>query len=60
LAAGIAALVLSIAPELNRDELRNVLANASDKIGQGYGSNGRSPNFGHGSVSAARSVDGVG
>jgi subtilisin family serine protease len=58
LAAGVAALVLSVLPDLTRDELRELLITTADKIGGAaqYGPNGHSDNFGFGRVSAAKAV----
>lgn len=56
LAAGVAALVLSVNPKLNRDELRSVLRDTADKIGRGYDAKGHSNDFGYGRVNAQRAV----
>jgi subtilisin family serine protease len=56
LAAGVAALVLSVRPNLSRTALRDLLANSADKIGSGYDANGHSNEFGYGRVNAARAV----
>ena len=59
LAAGVAALVLSVQPNLSRDALREVLQNTADKIGSGYDSNGHSNRFGFGRVNAGKAIDQV-
>ena len=56
LAAGIAALVLSVNPALTRDDVREVLQTTAEKIGTGYGADGHSPQFGYGRVDAAEAV----
>jgi subtilisin family serine protease len=57
LAAGVAALVLSVQPKLSRDALRDVLQSTADKIGTGYDANGHSDKFGFGRVNAGAAVD---
>ncbi|HEX2086380.1 MAG TPA: S8 family serine peptidase [Solirubrobacteraceae bacterium] len=56
LAAGVAALLLSIDPTLTRDELREVLKATAEKIPdpKGYGPDGRNDLFGHGRIDAER------
>jgi subtilisin family serine protease len=56
LAAGVAALVLSVNPDLTRTDLRDVLASTADKIGSGYDANGHSNEFGFGRINAANAV----
>ena len=56
LAAGVAALVLSVNPDLNRADLRDLLARTADKIGSGYDANGHSNRFGFGRINAGRAV----
>lgn len=56
LAAGIAALVLSAAPRLGTDEVRDILRATADKIGAGYDARGFSTRFGYGRVNAAKAV----
>jgi subtilisin family serine protease len=56
LAAGVAALVLSVNPELTRSDLRSVLTSTADKIGSGYDANGHSPKFGFGRINAGKAV----
>jgi subtilisin family serine protease len=56
LAAGVAALVLSVNPKLNRDDLRALLRDTADKIGSGYDAGGHSKEFGHGRINAQRAV----
>jgi subtilisin family serine protease len=57
LAAGVAALVLSVRPKLNRAELRDILTQSADKIGTGYDANGHSSEFGFGRVNAFRALE---
>lgn len=52
LAAGIAALALSLSPRLSREELRGLLRETAKKIGSGYDASGHSRNFGFGRVDA--------
>lgn len=59
LAAGVAALVLSHKPDLDRAALKDILAKTADHIGAGYDANGHSPRFGHGRVNAARALSAV-
>jgi subtilisin family serine protease len=56
LVAGIAALLLSVKPELTRDQVRAVLVETADKIGGGYDANGHSFEFGFGRVNAAKAL----
>jgi subtilisin family serine protease len=56
LAAGIAALVLSVQPQLSRTALRDLLANNADKIGRGYGADGHSNQFGFGRLNAGKAI----
>ena len=58
--AGVAALILSINPELRWDEVRDILKISSDKIDQEngqYDENGHSPYYGYGRVNARRAVE---
>jgi subtilisin family serine protease len=57
LAAGVAALVLSVRPKLNRSELRDILTESADKIGTGYDAKGHSREFGFGRVNALRALE---
>jgi subtilisin family serine protease len=57
LAAGVAALVLSVNPNLTRTDLRDVLTSTADKIGSGYDVNGHSDQFGFGRINAGSAVD---
>jgi len=61
--AGVAALVLSVRPELSWREVRDLLAETADRIDAerapdqgGYGSDGHSPWYGFGRVNAGRAV----
>jgi subtilisin family serine protease len=56
LAAGIAALVLSVNPNLSVPELKELLASSSEKIGSGYDAKGHSKKFGFGRINAAKAV----
>ena len=57
LAAGVAALVLSVEPSLNRQALRELLQTTTDRIGSGYDANGHSDRFGFGRVNAGKAVE---
>lgn len=63
LAAGIAALVLSVNPDLeekqdaSRKQVRALLARTAQKIGSGYDANGHSQIFGYGRVDALAAVE---
>lgn len=57
LAAGVAALALSVKPGLDRDAVREILKDTADKIGTGYDANGHSNEFGYGRVNAAKAVE---
>jgi subtilisin family serine protease len=56
LAAGVAALVLSVNPNLTRTDLRDVLTSTADKIGSGYDASGHSDRFGFGRINAGNAV----
>lgn len=56
LAAGVAALMLSINPNLSKATLREILINTADKIGGGYDANGHSDKFGSGRINAGKAV----
>ena len=56
LAAGVAALVLSVRPDLTRAQVREAMTTTCDRIGAGYDANGHSNKFGYGRVDAARAV----
>ena len=56
LAAGVAALLLSVDPALTSKDVQKILQDTADKIGTGYDATGFSPRFGHGRVNAARAV----
>lgn len=58
-AAGCAALVLAVNPELTRDELRKVMRESADHIGGPgvvYDAQGHNDDYGFGRVNAARAV----
>jgi hypothetical protein len=59
-AAGVAALVLSVNPHLNWQEVRDVLKNSCDKIdpdAANYDANGHSEKYGYGRINATRAVE---
>ena len=59
-AAGVAALVLSVNPELKVTEVRDILRRACDKIDPGggqYDATGRSPKYGFGRLNARAAVE---
>ncbi len=56
LAAGVAALVLSVNRNLTRSEVREVLERTAEKIGSGYNAQGHSRRFGYGRVDAEAAV----
>lgn len=56
LAAGVAALMLSVKPSLTREEVREILQETADKIDGGYGSDGHSNRYGYGRVNAGEAV----
>jgi subtilisin family serine protease len=60
IAAGVGALCLSANPNLKVDDLRSILRDTADPIGEDDGivyTNGRSPEFGYGCINAADAVD---
>jgi subtilisin family serine protease len=59
LAAGVGALVLSVASHLSREDLRGLMRETCDQIGGGYDADGHSIEYGFGRVSAARAVASV-
>ena len=51
--AGVAALLISVNPNLNGTQVKQILADTADKIGTGYNpTTGHSTRFGHGRVNA--------
>ncbi len=57
--AGVAALVLSLRPDLTWTQVKDVLARCCQRIdprGGAYGRGGRSPYYGHGRVDAERAL----
>ena len=56
LVAGIAALMLSVNPDLTHTDVRDILARTADKIGSSFDANGHSNVFGFGRVNAGRAV----
>jgi len=56
-AAGCAALALSVNPALSRDELRQIMRTAADKVGGAvYDGKGHNDDYGFGRVNAQRAV----
>jgi subtilisin family serine protease len=59
LAAGLAALILSVNPELTSAEVKRIMLDTADKIDQAngqYDGGGHSPRYGHGRINAAKAV----
>jgi len=58
LAAGLAALILSVNPELTSAEVKRIMMDTADKIDEENGQyvNGHSPWYGHGRISAHKAV----
>ena len=56
LVAGICALILSANPNLRSSEVKDILIQTADKIGDGYDSSGHSLQFGYGKINAQRAV----
>ena len=57
--AGLAALILSANPDLNRDQVKNIIKNTCDKIdaeSRSYNAQGHSPLYGYGRVNAGKAV----
>lgn len=57
LVAGVAALVLSVAPDLTEQEVRDILKITADKVGGVPYTEGRNDRMGHGRVNALRAVE---
>lgn len=58
-AAGVAALVLAVNPDLTREQVKDILKNACDRIDPDFGNynaNGHSPFYGYGRLNAAKAV----
>lgn len=55
-AAGVAALVLSVNPNLSRADLRDILVRTAEKIGSGYDAQGHSRELGYGRIDASKAV----
>lgn len=49
--------MMSLHPGLNREEVRSILQDTAEKIGQGYDARGHSDEFGFGRVDAGRAVN---
>jgi len=58
LAAGLAALILSVNPDLTSAEVRQIMMETADKIDEANGQyvDGHSTRYGHGRINAARAV----
>jgi subtilisin family serine protease len=59
-AAGVAALILSVNPQLSWSEVKDILARSCDRIdpqGGQYDANGRSPLYGFGRLNALKAVE---
>ena len=56
LAAGVAALILSVRPDLTAGQVRQVMQQTCDKIGADHDANGHSRNFGYGRINAAKAL----
>jgi subtilisin family serine protease len=56
LVAGVAALMLSVNPNLTASEIKNILRNNADKINTGYDSSGHSAYLGYGRINALKAV----
>ena len=56
LAAGVAALVLSVRPDLTAVQVRAALEQSCERIGTGYDAAGHSDRFGRGRIDAARAI----
>lgn len=54
--AGVCALVLSANPELSSAEVKSIIEQTADKIGEGYDAQGHSSMLGHGRVNAHAAV----
>lgn len=54
--AGVAALLLSISPDLTASELRTVLESSADKVGQYSYTSGRNDYLGYGRLNAAKAL----
>lgn len=58
-AAGVAALILSVNPDLTREQVKDIMKNACDKIDAGFGNYnalGHSPFYGYGRLNADKAV----
>jgi subtilisin family serine protease len=60
LAAGVGALILSVKKSLDREQVKQILADTAEKIGSGYNSSGWSKKYGYGRVDAAAAVEAAG
>ncbi|MBC6430348.1 S8 family serine peptidase [Nostoc sp. HG1] len=59
-AAGVAALIIAINPNLRWDEVRDIIKRSCDRIDQAggkYDTNGRSPFYGYGRMNALKAVE---
>lgn len=55
--AGVAGLVLSVNPNLREAQVRRIIKQTADKVGQVVYTNGRNDRMGHGRVNALRAVE---
>jgi subtilisin family serine protease len=56
LTAGVAALMLSVNPDLTAADVKDILAKTADQIGSGYDASGHSDEFGYGRINALKAV----
>jgi len=59
IAAGVAAVLLSAHPNLTAAQVKTILQQSADKIGDGYNAKGHSPLFGYGKVNLAAALNAV-
>ncbi|MEI2783989.1 MAG: S8 family serine peptidase [Candidatus Competibacter sp.] len=59
LAAGLAGLILSRAPNMTQAEVRQLMQNTADKIGPEPYVNGRNNRYGYGRINAERALQGI-
>jgi len=54
--AGAAGLIFSLDPAMTEATARNLMFQGADKVGGGYGADGKSKDFGHGRLNVAKAV----
>ena len=54
--AGAAGLIFSLDPNMTETTARNLMLNSAEKVGGGYGSNGKSTSFGYGRLNVAKAI----